>query len=567
MKNIYENKEIINKYMGACDSSNEREEKFLPGEQYFKKTQDININIAHNSNQNRDKIDLFFSLIDVVKPNLMHSFSITIINNVNLNIETYLGDLEDRSGKNIQYGNSFSVDYYFQRVQILIIEPKINGKNTGYPKKITLSQLITSPTNKNNILFEGIGTLIVNFKQVKIRKTPSENLMSSFQFTFNFANKEVMNNIIYGFFFVIYNTSFNQEKRALYKSQEFSVKNNFVTSNIINLYSDSLSPDNNKNSMIYLGIFCPSLINGKPIGYAQFSLSQLEYNLKMDQLTNINIESIKYGRIGVVQINYDETVKLTFVDYLSRGMQINLDIAIDYTASNNENPIPLHNIDGMNKNDYEKAIESCGSILAFYDYDKLFPVYGFGGIPLGQSYSHNMVNHCFNINFKQDPNIQGIDNILKVYRESVGKVTLAAPTFFTPVLNKVINEIKYDLKNRQEENHYYVLLILTDGCINDMQQTCDKIVEASYLPLSIIIVGIGTADFSLMDILDGDKLPLKNSKGQLRKRDIVQFVKFEDFKKINAIDYGTDLTEEVLKEIPTQVEEYYEKCGKFYGNN
>ena len=205
--------------MGACDSSNEREEKFLPGEQYFKKTQDININIAHNSNQNRDKIDLFFSLIDVVKPNLMHSFSITIINNVNLNIETYLGDLEDRSGKNIQYGNSFSVDYYFQRVQILIIEPKINGKNTGYPKKITLSQLITSPTNKNNILFEGIGTLIVNFKQVKIRKTPSENLMSSFQFTFNFANKEVMNNIIYGFFFVIYNTSFNQEKRALYKSQ------------------------------------------------------------------------------------------------------------------------------------------------------------------------------------------------------------------------------------------------------------------------------------------------------------------------------------------------------------
>lgn len=100
-----------------------------------------------------------------------------------------------------------------------------------------------------------------------------------------------------------------------------------------------------------------------------------------------------------------------------------------------------------------------------------------------------------------------------------------------------------------------------------MQQTCDKIVEASYLPLSIIIVGIGTADFSLMDILDGDKFPLKNSKGELRKRDIVQFVRFEDFKKHNAIDYGTDLTEEVLKEIPTQVEEYYEKCGKFYGND
>jgi hypothetical protein len=553
--------------MGSCESVNEREEKFVPGEQYFNKTQDININIVQNSNQSRDKIDLFFSLKDVVHPNLLHSFSITIINNVKLNIETYLGDLEDRSGKNIEYGKSFSVDYYFQREQALIIEPKINGKNNGYPKKIPLSQLITSPSNRINIMFEGIGLLTVNFKQVKIRKTPSENLMSSFQFTFNFTNKTLMSHIISGLFFVIYNTSYNQEKHALYKSQEFYANNNFVSSNIINLYLDSLSPDNNKNSLIYLGIFCPSLLYGKPIGYAQFTLNQLEYNLKMDQLTNIDIDSIKYGRLGVVQINYDETVKLTFVDYLSRGMQINLDIAIDYTASNNENPIPLHNIDGINKNDYEKAIESCGSILAFYDYDKLYPVYGFGGIPLGQSYSPNMVSHCFNINFQKDPNIKGIDNILRVYRESVGKVTLAAPTFFTPVLNKVINEIKYDLQNRQEENHYYVLLILTDGCINDMQQTCDKIVEASYLPLSIIIVGIGTADFSLMDILDGDKYPLKNSKGELRKRDIVQFVRFEDFKKHNAIDYGTDLTEEVLKEIPTQVEEYYEKCGKFYGNN
>jgi hypothetical protein len=553
--------------MGSCESVNEREEKFVPGEQYFNKTQDININIVQNSNQSRDKIDLFFSLKDVVQPNLLHSFSITIINNVKLNIKTYLGELEDRSGKNIEYGKSFSVDYYFQRKQALIIEPKINGKSTGYPKKIPLSQLITSPSNRINIMFEGIGLLTVNFKQVKIRKTPSENLMSSFQFTFNFTNKAFMSHIISGLFFVIYNTSFNQEKHALYKSEEFYVNNNFVASNIINLYSDSLSPDNNKNSLIYLGIFCPSLLHGKPIGYAQFTLNQLEYNLKMDQLTNIDIESIKYGRLGVVQINYDETIKLTFVDYLSRGMQINLDIAIDYTASNNDNPIPLHNIDGVNKNDYEKAIESCGSILAFYDYDKLYPVYGFGGIPFGQSFSQNMVSHCFNINFQKDPNIQGIDNILRVYRNSVGKVTLAAPTFFTPVLNKVINEIKYDLQNRQEENHYYVLLILTDGCINDMQQTCDKIVEASYLPLSIIIVGIGTADFSLMDILDGDKYPLKNSKGELRKRDIVQFVKFEDFKKNNAIDYGTDLTEEVLKEIPTQVEEYYEKCGKFYGNN
>jgi len=40
-----------------------------------------------------------------------------------------------------------------------------------------------------------------------------------------------------------------------------------------------------------------------------------------------------------------------------------------------------------------------------------------------------------------------------------------------------------------------VLLILTDGVIHDMDDTISAIVDGSKLPLSIIIVGIGTEDF------------------------------------------------------------------------
>ena len=551
--------------MGACESGTkkEKDETYLPGEQYFNKIVDINPNRSPYSNNNRDKVDLYFSLINVVIPSKIISFSVTIINNVKLGIETYLGDLENRTGNNIEFANSFSVDYYFQREQCLIIEPKINNKNTGNEKRITLSDLIRSPENKLKINFQGIGILIINFRQKKIRETPSQNQISSFQFTFNLRNKIFNSQYLSGLFFILYSFD-NGKKRPLYKSQELTFRNNLMQSNIINLPSELLCPNNNKTNPIYLGMFCPFMQASKPIGEAVFNLNNLEYNLNNDQLSMVDLNSNKYGTLATIQINYDQYIKLTFIDYLSKGMQINLDIAIDYTASNNENPIPLHHLDGRTQNDYEKAIESCGSIIAFYDYDQLFPVYGFGGIPKAPGNPNGMVSHCFNINFQSDPNIKGINNILEAYRQSLNYVQLAAPTYFTPVIDKVISEIKYDLENRQEENHYYVLLILTDGCINDMSQTCDKIVEASYLPLSIIIVGIGNADFSLMDILDGDKYPLKNSRGELRKRDIVQFVKFEDFKRQNAIDYGTDLTEEVLKEIPTQVEEYYEKCGKFY---
>ena len=546
----------------GCKETESREENYLPGEQYFFRVTDINPNISPFSNQNRYKVNLFFSLMNVVQPTKAYSFSISIINNVKLKIETYLGDLENRTGNNIEFGKSFSVDYYFQREQCLIFEPKINDINKGIKKNLTLSDLITSKEKKKMINFEGIGLLLVNFKIENIRETPSEKHISSFQLTFN-LNHQIFQNYKSNIFFVLYNNDYDK-KRPIYKSQEFSKINNFIQSNIITLPSELLCPNNNKTSPIYLSFFCPPLIPKKPLGEAIFNLQILENNLQNDQLSTFPLNSNKYNYLGNIQINYDESVKLTFLDYISKGMQINLEIAIDYTASNNENKIPLHNLDDRYPNDYEKAIESCGSIIAFYDYDQLFPVYGFGGIPKIPGYPINNVSHCFNINFQNDPNIRGINNIIETYRQSLSMIELAAPTKFTPILNKVISEIKNDLENKQEENHYYVLLILTDGCINDMQETCDKIVEASYLPLSIIIVGIGNADFSLMEILDGDKHPLKNSRGELRKRDIVQFVQFEDFKKNNAIDYGTDLTEEVLKEIPTQVEEYYEKCGKFY---
>lgn len=61
----------------------------------------------------------------------------------------------------------------------------------------------------------------------------------------------------------------------------------------------------------------------------------------------------------------------------------------------------------------------------------------------------------------------------------------------------------------QSEQHYTILLILTDGVINDMPETINEIVKASVLPLSIIIVGVGTADFGNMDVLDADDEPLR----------------------------------------------------------
>ena len=41
-----------------------------------------------------------------------------------------------------------------------------------------------------------------------------------------------------------------------------------------------------------------------------------------------------------------------------------------------------------------------------------------------------------------------------------------------------------------------------------MEKTVDEIVRGADLPLSIVIVGVGEADFDSMDVLDADTQPL-----------------------------------------------------------
>ena len=67
-----------------------------------------------------------------------------------------------------------------------------------------------------------------------------------------------------------------------------------------------------------------------------------------------------------------------------------------------------------------------------------------------------------------------------------------------------------------------------------------------------------------MEKLDGDEDELEDSKGKKRKRDIVQFIALNNFKKNKLLNKGTDFAEEVLKEIPRQIDEYYNLVGKYY---
>ena len=80
------------------------------------------------------------------------------------------------------------------------------------------------------------------------------------------------------------------------------------------------------------------------------------------------------------------------------------------------------------------------------------------------------------------------------------------------------------------------------------------IVESSTFPLSIVIVGVGGADFSNMHKLDADEIPLVHSKtGVQMKNDIVQFV---PMREVKSKSQHFNLAKEVLAEVPGQVTTY-----------
>ncbi|ELU11603.1 hypothetical protein CAPTEDRAFT_227478 [Capitella teleta] len=247
----------------------------------------------------------------------------------------------------------------------------------------------------------------------------------------------------------------------------------------------------------------------------------------------------------------------SFLDFIQGGMQLNFTVAIDFTASNGDprTSTSLHYINPYQPTQYAVALQAVGNIIQDYDSDKMFPALGFGAkLPNGQ------VSHEFPLNGNpQNPFCSGIAGVLDSYQRTIQAVQLYGPTNFSPVINHVA---RFGQAN-QDGSNYFVLLILTDGVITDFPQTKDAIVQASSLPVSIIIVGVGNADFDAMEELDADNHRLM-SHGKAAERDIVQFVPFREFLGRHGNDLAASeahLAKEVLAEIPDQIVGYMKKRG------
>ena len=430
-------------------------------------------------------------------------------------------------GQNIVFSEFLVMEYFFEKEQPIKIQIVKNGYN--YKNfQTSVGSIFGSRNSTLNQKFPNIQ------ESVLITSEPLSDTNDYLYLRFQCANfKDV---------------DFQDEKKScyyllssskvkIYQSEPMSDKGNF---------DDTHIPCNLLNNQIKIDFYNHSkkLVHSISATVAEFTDPKGAYSQIRFQLRK-NCE--------IVFKNNSRALKdYWFLDYVKAGVRLGLDIAIDFTDSNGHplKPDSLHRIKEGFQNDYEKAIRACGNIVGQYDYDQMFPVWGFGA----KIREDTQASMCFNITLTEDPYIHGINEIINEYHKVLNNITFHGPTYFTPIIRQVINMI------RSEENplDYHILMILTDGVINDMNQTIDALVEGSFLPLSVIIIGIGKADFSNMNILDADDDPLVDSRGRMSARDLVQFVPYNDYKNDSV-----ELAAQVLEEIPRQIVEFYTQNNMF----
>ena len=495
-----------------------------------------------NEENQKEKIKLVFNLLNGKKNN---SYGIKVlIPDKNFCDDSFFSNMvKCKNSSKINIATYNDCDFIFGKEQKLQIELIVQSKdNKSYKIYTTIGEIVGSENSTKFFYINGTEETIEVIAQ-KIRKKNyltvhfKLELSSSHNVKIHPKQKEdYFKNEQYKIYFMIMN-----KDSKLYESEVFTDDGKFNIVQIpIKLLKSNYDYDiiffDYKNQMIGK--------SNKSLGHILEQDNKLIFQYKLSLTDTLNIYN--YSSIK------DE---ITFLDYIKNGVQVALDLGIDFTGSNghpdDKDTLHCRLPNAERRNPYERAILSCAKIMANYDYDQLFPVYGFGAIINDQK--EKGTSYCFNINFQQDPNIKFVDNIIKEYYACLNKITFSGPTNFTPIIKNIINEIK------KENNKftYHVLMMLTDGKIDDFYDTVDALVEGSFLPLSVIIIGIGDSeenlkDFKFMEILDADDIPLISRNGIKRQRDLVQFVPFYKFE-------GNEkkLAEEVLDEIPRQIIEYY----------
>jgi len=226
----------------------------------------------------------------------------------------------------------------------------------------------------------------------------------------------------------------------------------------------------------------------------------------------------------------------TYFDFIKHGIKLKCYIGIDFTKGSDH-------ILKKEENQYLQAIAGFRETL--FSFVRDFKVFGYGA----KINETNEKPGFFKMNFNDKDLLHGYTEIEKSYKECLKKISFCEEDYLSPLIENIKNLIS---KN-YELNIYniFFLLISNPPVKEDYQKCIDLFISNTFLPLSVIVVGIGDKEFKEIKHLISKNRKC-SSEGIERARNNVYFVSMKDCNYNNEI-----LKNKCLKEIPKQVVEFY----------
>jgi len=195
------------------------------------------------------------------------------------------------------------------------------------------------------------------------------------------------------------------------------------------------------------------------------------------------------------------------------------------------------------------SLEIIGKIFQIHS-SMRFSISGFGAI------SGGAVSHQFPLG---DGICDGVLGLLTSYGKTVqqGGITMSGPKLLRRTIDAAIERA---IQNSQWKLSYTVLVILCcDGKIGDYEEVMEKISQASYIPLSIIFVGVGDGEFEGWDVFKRENTGVLTSpSGNEYMRDVAHFVQLKKY-----FGKENDFVRKLVEKIPSQLVQYHLSNGIF----
>ena len=485
------------------------------------------------------------------RPELKHEFKGSVVklyhSDISLDNEfTFIGSTEEYEDNDLLFKKKFRMTYCFQKLQIVKIEIDFSGNiqvvNTSLGNILGSKELFVEMPFFYKGTTEDCSVII----RAVVIKDENKNRVITINLITDLSNLPYSD-----YFVVIYNWHHPRRKEKVWKSKETPGKEIIFTADMITLQDLCLGSYNRKITIEYYGIYCGF------VGSVIKTLGQLKD--AMDNREKIQILNEDGKEKGYFYVSFSIENRSRFIDLVENGLQIKLSFAIDFTNSNliYTNPNSLHYIGNNEKlNPYENCLRCFGELISSYDFNHKIALHGFGAIIP----STGDTSHCFPVSLTKDPIVNGIEEAIRQYREALPKITLDGPTYLFPVFKENLDMLKDD--DDCPTSIYHILVIITDGNNNDIDEMVRQLIKSERYPISVCIIGVGDENFSRMLQMDSRTKPLEDKDGYKSERDMCQFVRYNDFK-----DRPDKMTEYMLNIIPSQVEAYYRASQDFIGLN